>query len=127
MIYSAGAGSGRRRRPLEEYCRGDFLKWMRSVIIIAVFILLTVTGVHAEDTPSSNSPPWLKRGPNYPNQQRGPAYPATQSDQEPAPFFVIPGPQQRVLPPRARAEGRVFPSWRFGPFYPRFGPFYRLR
>jgi hypothetical protein len=120
----AGAGSGRRRRPaqkqpLEEFRRDYFLKWMRSILIIALIIPLTVTGVYAEEVPSSNSPPSSKHGPNYPNQQRGPAYPATHSNQEfnPSFVFVVPTPQQRVIPPRAR-PGRPYPTWPLGPFRP---------
>ena len=118
-----GAGSGRRKwsvqkPPLEEYCRDDLLEWMRSILLIAVIAPLTITAVRAKDTPPSNSPLLSKKGPNYPNQQRGPAYPATRSDEQSVPpFIVVPVPQTRDIPARARPVGRPYPSWPLGPFH----------
>jgi hypothetical protein len=56
-----------QKQPLEQSRRDNFLKRMRSILIIAVIILVMVTGVRAEDAPSSNSPPLSEHGPNYPN------------------------------------------------------------
>jgi len=106
-----------QKRPLEQFRRDNFLKWMRSILIIAVMIPLMVTGVRAEDAPSSNSSPSPGHGPNYPNPQRGPAYPPMHSDeQSPPPFIlVLPAPQQRIYP--TRPMGRRYPGWRLGPFH----------
>jgi hypothetical protein len=68
------------RGGFEQYRRDDVLKYVRSLLIIAVLISLAVWDARAEDVPSSNSQPHSERGPNYPSQQHGPAYPKTQSD-----------------------------------------------
>jgi hypothetical protein len=75
---------------------------------IAALIPLTVTGVRAEDAPSPNSPPLSEKGPNYPKEQRGPAYPPTQPNQQsgpsgPSPDAVgWPALQQRDSPQRVQ-------------------------
>jgi hypothetical protein len=78
---------------------------MRRILIIAATIAVTASAVRAEDAPSSNSP---SRGSNFPTSQRGPAFPATTSNQQSNPSFgaQAPAPQQRWEPLHAQPEGR---------------------
>jgi hypothetical protein len=87
---------------------------MRCILIIVAMIALTAGLVRAEDAPSSNAPVSSEKGPNFPTPRRGPAFPATKSDQQHNRSFgaQAPTPQQRNVPLQAQPKKSSYPSGR---------------
>jgi hypothetical protein len=86
---------------------------MRCILIIVAMIALTAGLVRAEDAPSSNAPASSEKGPNFPTPRRGPAFPATKSDQQHNRSFgaQAPTPQQRNVPLQAQPKTSSGQGW----------------